>query len=420
MTTPVSRPAIVRHVFLHESIEQDELTAFWNEAAEGLKPVDTWSASPDLKNSGTGRLLALRRKKLGLGFRDVAAYRLHDMIGVSLTHAPNIDAEAWTDLESSSLPDLPARHIIGEATVYAGHWADGSDASDLHPHVPESGQDESWTTRLSLTADGISWWELPGERTSHRRLLVMSALEDESALDRFLSAGTARELPWLTRYLAQAARLREQRRLLNAGLPRLRQAAVDTDTAAVTLAGMLSNPHPTSEQLEQADAALTTARVQQGGLITSAGDVRAMAATVRGVTRNLELMTAGSAMDAAGGPVDADRAVADLLTHQLLVESDYLESARLKADELSRIAGEVLGVTRHRRQEFLTLLQTAILGGLLMALTAVQSLGYRVPVPEWLIPPIIVMVTAVAVLLPVALASRRWLKRRHRRARRSR
>ncbi|WP_436533372.1 CATRA conflict system CASPASE/TPR repeat-associated protein [Actinoplanes sp. HUAS TT8] len=409
MTEPLERTALVWHVFLHESIGEARLLALWDELTEGLGPAEGVPERPE-RPEAPGRLLAMRRVEVTGGFRAAAVYRLHDTVCISSAHTTA--GTSWAGLQT--LPwdagTVPDDQVIGTATVHVGHWPGKDDTRTPTPPVEVA--DRAWADRRSRTDDRIDWWDLPAGDDRARQLLVMSARTHEPDVSRFLWRGPGRTLPWLTRYLAHAARLRYQRKLLDDRLPALRRAGESTTEAATTLAQLLADQALSARDLEKAGLTLTDTRVEQGGLITAAADVRDMVASVRGTTRNLDLMTASGVMSEPGGPVDADRAVADWLAQQLRVEAAYLDSARLKADELSRLAGEAVSVQRHRRQEFQTLLQTAILGGLLMALTAVQSLGYRIPVPDWSIPRIIVAVTAVAVLLPVALASWQWLQRR--------
>ena len=52
-----------------------------------------------------------------------------------------------------------------------------------------------------------------------------------------------------------------------------------------------------------------------------------------------------------------------------------------------------------RRQERFNLLQTAIIGAVIVGLTAVQALGYQLPVPGPVKPPVIAALGAIALLL---------------------
>ncbi|MGX6607687.1 CATRA conflict system CASPASE/TPR repeat-associated protein [Micromonosporaceae bacterium Da 78-11] len=384
------RPALVRHTFLPVAdLGASELADYWALVTAGMDlGVDGWPTDP---GPGSGTYAAIRRRRLPGGLHEAAVYRLHDVIGVGVLLAPNDDRKSWRELDGA-FPPAPAG-ALGTATIYAGQWRGRRDPARLREHLPGDGRTGAW----SRTGNGVLWCDLPAGDDAHRRLLAMSDARDEAAMDRLLWIGDGRTLPPLTRYLLQAARLRHQQRVLTAALPGLRAAGERTEKAGDVLAGLLRGRDPAVTELRAADEALGLARAEQGGLITATADVQDMAATVRAARGNLV---------AALTPADADLGVATWLDQQLAVELTYLESARRKADELTRLAGAVVDEWRRRRQESLTLLQTSILGGLLMALAAVQSLTYRVPVPRSVVAPLIAVLAGLAVLLPAALTRR--------------
>ena len=115
-------------------------------------------------------------------------------------------------------------------------------------------------------------------------------------------------------------------------------------------------------------------------------------------------------------PDDSARTVWYLL--RLDYDRAYAVAARARAREIGTIADLVIGErlrhrTEHqeRRWERLAVLETAVLGTLLMMLTAVQALNYHVPMPNQA-KPYVVLGLGVTAFTLTAIGYLRWRRSR--------
>jgi hypothetical protein len=98
--------------------------------------------------------------------------------------------------------------------------------------------------------------------------------------------------------------------------------------------------------------------------------------------------------------------MADWFAQQLDDDVLYLEAARERTRDITAVTATVVQhrlqqrqEAGRRRQERFNLLQTAIIGAVIVALTAVQALGYQIPLPGPVKPPVIATLGAIALLL---------------------
>jgi hypothetical protein len=364
-------------------------------------------------------VLAARQRVVPGAFYEALAYRLHDVVGVSVLLAPNDDGFGWRALHERWMSNAPASSgaALGTVAVYMGlsvrrglqrltgrTGGPEARAERLRRHLPRPSDDPNWMGSWCRTAGGLLVWELPVDEVyGHRRLLVMGDAADEPAMDRWTWLSDGRALPPLTRYLLHAAKLRYQERILAAAMPRLRAAVEKTERACDTLADLLRTPEPSERQLRAAARDLGTVQAEQGGLITASADAGDMAATVRAARHNMDAALGPGIRCRPGGPFDRDQELAAWLAEQLHIELTYVDSALRKADQLTRLAAAVVDDRHRRRQEALTLFQASVLGSLLMALAAVQSLQYKVPLPGSLVAPLVCVLATVALVLPAGV-----------------
>ncbi|MEJ3744399.1 CATRA conflict system CASPASE/TPR repeat-associated protein [Actinomycetes bacterium KLBMP 9797] len=412
------RPALAVHTFFAAGSAPAPLRALWDGVA-GLgmdtpiagRPVDL----PEVPGPGPDGLevLAARQRVVPGAVYEALAYRSHDTVGVSVLLAPNDDRVDWRALREQWAAHAPrADAALGTVTVYLGlaprrPWRLGhaQRAARLVRHVPD--QPPSTVDRTAdwcRTADGLLVSELsPDAGHAHRRLVVLADAADESTLDEWTWLSDGRELPPLTRYVLHAAKLRHQERVLVAARPGLRAAVERTERACDTLAELLRTPEPSAPQLRAAARDLALVQAEQGGLVMASTDASDMAETVRAARHNMAAALGRSPRCRPGGPFDRDQATATWLTEQLAIERTYVDSAARKADQVGRLAAAALDDRHRRRQEALTLFQASVLGSLLMALAAVQSLQYQIPVPGPLMAPLVCALAMVALVLPAGV-----------------
>jgi hypothetical protein len=422
------RPGLLVHTFLPagSAATRSTLQALWRAVADlamdqpiGTLPLDLPEDLPADPTADREPLvvLAARRRLVPGAIQEALAYRVHDVIAVSVLQAPNDDDVGWVALQgqwAAVRPPLPA--AVGTVQVYLGQWPTrapliGRSASAarrvarLAAQVPDA-QETDWYASWCRTSDGLLLWELPPAAEpavpADRRLLAMSEARDESTMDRWTWFSRGLVLPPLTRYLLHAARLRHQRAVLTEALPGLRDARRRTEDDCGELAALLRTDDPPVEEVLAATQALGMVRTERGGLIAAWADANDMAQTVRAAHANLV-----SAFDVAprcqrSGPLEVDREIVSWMTDQLATELTYLDSAQRKAQELTQLAAAVIDERQRQRRETLALLQASVLSALLMALAAIQSLEYKVPLPGSLMAPLIALLATAALVLPAA------------------
>jgi hypothetical protein len=418
------RPGLIVHTFL---ADEATLREVWPVAASLRmdQPIGRWPVEP----AGSDRpdlpfvVLAGRQRRSPGAVHQAIAYQVRDVFGVSVILAPNDDTVGWDRLAGiwAELAPEPPAGTFGTVTVHTAllalprRWHGGranltrvdpeSLAGRLGSHLPEPAI--GWAPAWCSTDDGIVAWELPADDTlSHRRLVAVTAAGNEPALDDWTWTGTGTGLPALTRYLLHAAKLRYQHRVLETGLPALRAAVIRAEHACAVLDELLNAEDPPLAQVLAADLASSSAQTDQSGLITAIGDVRAMARTVQVAERNMTVALGDAIESAPAGPPALDAGLAQWLREQLRTEQTYLESAYRRLREVGRLAANVIDQRQRHRQESLTLLQTSIIGALLMVLAAIQSLSYKTPLPGPMLAPAICVLGAVALLLPPTLLRR--------------
>lgn len=411
------RPGLIVHTFLPvgPAATRSALEPLWQRINSlGLdQPVGALPPElpPDCADGDPFVVLAARRRDVAGAVYEAVAYRVHDVIAVSLLLAPNDDRVGWQALDRRwTDTTVPPGATLETVRVYLGQWPArrpfarrGSSvagrAEPLAGQVPDASHVD-WSGCWSRSADGLLLWELPA--VADRRLLAMSAVRDEALMDRWTWFTEGLVLPPLTRYLLHAAKLRHQRDVLMTSLPRLRDARRRTEDGCDTLATLLRTVDPPVREVLAARQALSMVQTERAGLIAAWADANDMAQTVRVARTNMAAALDPAPQCEPTGPFEVDRRVADWMASQLATELTYLESAQRKADEVGRLAAASIDQRQRQRQEALVLLQTSVLGSLLMALAAAQSFAYRVPLPGSLMAPLIALLATVALVLPAA------------------
>jgi hypothetical protein len=364
-------------------------------------------------------VLAARRRVVPGAIHEALAYRVHDVIAVSVLQAPNSDSIGWRALDArwTGMRPLPPAGAMETVRIYVGQWPAGRLFGRLRGSMVRraelvAGQvpgadGADWSGSWCHTADGLLLWELPAAppesaAAGDRRMLAMSETRDEPAMDRWTWFSEGLVLPPLTRYLLHAAKLRHQRAVLAESLPHLRNARRRTEDGCGMLAMLLRTDDPPVQEVLTATETLGLVRTERGGLIAAWADANDMAQTVRAARTNMVSALGPALRCQPTGPIEVDREIADWMADQLATELTYLDSAQRKADELGRLAAAVIDRRQRQRQEALALLQTSVLGALLMALAAIQSFEYKVPLPGSMMAPLIALLATAALVLPAA------------------
>ncbi|WP_433726411.1 hypothetical protein ACQP2Y_09350 [Actinoplanes sp. CA-051413] len=103
---------------------------------------------------------------------------------------------------------------------------------------------------------------------------------------------------------------------------------------------------------------------------------------------------------------ESDRELSQWTLEQLQAEENYLESARLKATEVGEQAAAAVAGSLQRGLDRVLLAQSSALSAIALAFTAAQTLEYKPPIPDRTYGPLVALVAAIALALPVTVV--RW------------
>ncbi|MFF5550844.1 CATRA conflict system CASPASE/TPR repeat-associated protein [Streptomyces olivaceoviridis] len=264
-------------------------------------------------------------------------------------------------------------------------------------------------------------WELTrrGDPFSTDRELLATGPatdEQEGLLDDWTWTTVDDSLVPLTRYLANAAIVRDQYRVRVADAASIagrlrglrRQGAELTREWRDVLVA-----HPTGTRMGRRDLArCESIAVRAQRLLAEERLAHAATGDMRLMLRNLEIAAdgmkvLGTGADGTPKTVGRDKECHSNLAQVLDDDVAHSEIAREQVAETARIASETATQHLQRHQQYLALIQTAIIGALLMALTAIQALAYKLPIPAGLEAPLIALLGALGLGLPL-LVVRRW------------
>jgi hypothetical protein len=383
------------------------------------EPVEGLHASPKLGPAPTRPVP--RFELLAAGDRpdegqfQAYAFASHDVAGVVGCLAPGEgDAATWEELIGVWERAL-GEHAepLGSALALVGLNDEG--AAEEPPPVGDRG----WESGLR-TAAGFSVWQARGEA----RLLALTGPERaEAEIDRFAWWAGETRLPPLARYLLHASKLRFEHRVYERQIGEFHQANRDLDADIVELTSVLAEDSRrplTAEQLDDAAAHLVRAEtklVATTGSMTELADLRR---TVKIARENMRPLVPAPAQGASveDSPFAADLELADWLDAQARHDIGYAKSTRERADrvrDLLKLRFDHASSQREQDQNYLLLLQTALLSALIAGATAFSVLRKDSPVPEQVHVPLIALAVTLALALPLVAvhwrARFRWFDR---------
>ncbi|MET9540033.1 CATRA conflict system CASPASE/TPR repeat-associated protein [Streptomyces sp. NPDC006553] len=336
------------------------------------------------------------------------------------------DSDTDTDTNTEADPSL-----IGSARIHrslrvpdGSGGSGGSATTDLAAVGEELRQELAPQARLSRpveTDDGLMLWEITRSDdgfSAPRDLLVTTSATDEQEglLDDWSWYAAHGDLVPLTRYLIGAAQIRENHRVrlessaaMDDHLARLRRDGEELtrqwqDLTARSEAGSavgrrtLAHWERLSEQARRALAEERLASATTLGLRTMARSLEIASAALR---------VLGTGADGRPRVLDTDEDHRARLAAVLDDDVTYFAVAREHVAEAARVASESAAQRLQGHQQYLSLIQTTVIGALLLTLTAVQALAYKPPVPVRLHAPLIAFFGSLGLVLPL-LVVRRW------------
>ncbi|GAA3963027.1 CATRA conflict system CASPASE/TPR repeat-associated protein [Actinoplanes auranticolor] len=416
MRPPLTRPALVLHAFFparqvigsRSSHARDAVDAVWGWASENgyTEKVGGWDTDltfpEELSEHHSLKVLAARARPTPGGSRELLVYQVHDVLVVSSVHAFHSRLRNWPQFDDqwlTHLEGLGEEHLIGAARVYCSVVGGRLERA--------GGLADGLTNRRPAVRPGLAWrptdkmlvYELARSGlAAPRRLLAVA--KEEPTLDEWLWTSPGSGLPSFTRYLLQAARLRNLSVVLRTLRPGFRETVRRVEEQCRAVETVIGDRGVPLEQILAAERGLVRLNIDQGGLVEQLTTLRSMIRSVEAIQHNLETVGATGRVGAA------DSRIGRWALEQLRTEDAYLSAAQVKAAEQGRLATAVVTTRLADRKANLTLLQTTIIGAVLMTLATIQSLEYEVPLPGRLQPPTIFLLTGLALVLPSAVL--RW------------
>ncbi|MER6393468.1 CATRA conflict system CASPASE/TPR repeat-associated protein [Streptomyces sp. NPDC059382] len=442
----MTRPGVVMHLFLRTARAADpaqpehaELERWWR-AADALgmdDPVDAWpSAFPAVRATDRPRypsLVAARQRDTPGAYAMLLVTAYYDVLAVSVLLAPNDDAVGWDELVRSwtlalgPLP-APAADCLGTADVFLGTLPGpvcaAPDARAVvrplvalvasAPGARLPGNPSRWAAAAPARVapdtpdDDLLVWEPPVASPygamRHRRLLALADEANEAVLSRWAWQGTVPGAAPASLLLLHSARLRDQTALLLRELPELdrlvERVAQTCDRAEDALAAVASRNAPLA-RLADAEVALAALNVTAGVTHALSG-IAGLQQTWRAAEQNLgERVPPGSRT-----LTDEDRLAADWAREQSAVTRAQLDGAARRATECAARLTAATERAQRDRRDHLSLVQTSLIGALLTALAAIQSLQYQVRMPGPVRPALIAFLACAALVLPLLFLPR--------------
>jgi hypothetical protein len=341
--------------------------------------------------------------------------RTSDAAGITACLASASDGSNWHELDRM-WPHEPAPPIDRKrftVRVYVGYvpsvdlrssedWS--ALAAALRKAVPDAG-DGSWAQRWARISPGFVLWEAPPREPRERRIILIAEESTEGAVDAFAWTSGAFVLGRFTSYLLDATRLRYEQAVHGSRSREVRDLREEVDRA-VDRVLTLHSPGARTQTAEfvAADVALASLQARSTGLITTLARLRQLAHTIEIITDNM-----GNAVpteSTTDGPFALDQALAKSLHTQVLDDIAFLDIARERAERVSALTSTAVRRGLDAYQQRLFLLQTSVVGAIVMTLAALQALGTTLPLPDPLQIPVISMLGTFTLALPIAI--RRW------------
>jgi hypothetical protein len=437
--------------------------ALWSACQDALGMCDAVTsfglpvALPEEWTDALGSGLLAACKGPGSGIEQAVMRREHDVFCLGVVLAPEpVAGVTWRQLDqrwTSAVAGISPLAALGWARVYLAVLEADHDPGRAKRQGPGGGPAEvagvsspslasvsqavrtatavaadardGWWRRRSATTQGFSVWEASSQNDARveRRLVVVAPRKQEAVLDAWAWTRGDGDLPSFGRYLLHAAKIRYELRVHAGGdaLRRLRRQADERVDELLNLLGRedeTGNVPASGEQLTAASARLLAVQAGSAGLVHAVTQLREMRRTVEIAAANMAAVLGSDASDsqvadANSGPLAEDLALAAWFSEQLDDDALYLEAARERTLDVATVTTSVVQhrlqqrqeslqqrqEAARRRQEHFNLLQTAVIGAVIVCLTAVQALGYKVPLPGPVQAPVIAALGAITLLL---------------------
>ena len=444
MPAGLGHPELVAHIFApatgpNAAAAYGYLRHVWSGCQEGL------GMTIAVPGTGLGRDLPERISPLpaavafaaiqrpGPGVFQAVLRRESDLLILSAMLSPDADpgpdsapAPGWAELDLmwQEIADQPPDARIGEARLYLAESPAAAGIDQTAESVRTALAGVTGDARPPLprvvVPPGLAVWEAAAQDQARagRRIAVLARAELADELSAWTWSRGDLALPPFARYLSHAAILRYQLRVWDGGAVTSQvRRQIDAPVARLVellLATGRETPDAATDKLDAAAVRVTELLVSEIGVVVTVTRLRQMRRAVEATQANLQasLPTLSSA-DRERGLFGGDRALGAWFGQVLDDDVVYLDATRDRArDLIERVdavvrrrladrqeAAQARQEAARARQERFNLLQTAVIGALIMTLTAVQAFGYKVPLPGRAEPAIVALLGAVTFYL---------------------
>ncbi|MFI5507382.1 CATRA conflict system CASPASE/TPR repeat-associated protein [Mycobacterium sp. NPDC051804] len=350
------------------------------------------------------------------GRRHAIAFTAHDVAAVMMRLGAE-SGDGWDELDDAwreAVEDDDWTGALGVAQVYAGACAE--------PHK-EAAAD---TARAILTRNcpagveysaalqpGIALWQM--ERAWGRSLVALSAPTASAELaDWCWLSAAADDVGALGRFLMHAIKLRFEIGVFETDISTLRDLERRLDTGLEELFSLheqFERSGAAANELIDAQSRLGRAQGDAAGLLISITHLRDLGRTVQIAAHNLRAYSPeplqGTTSDTS--PFAWELTLAGWIDDRIGHEIAYLESCRERVGEaqsLTDLRLQQVAAAHARTANWLTVLQTSVVGSLLGALGVATAFGEHFEVAKSVRAAMMVLVAVVALTLPVLAV--RW------------
>lgn len=325
--------------------------------------------------------------------------------------------------------------MMGEAYIYSGACGDqtllpsdtdadgeglmsGIAAQIGEPAIealPASDNDQRRAATFYLSERQFCFWE-GGSPDDHRIIALLVPRSEMKAAFRWAVWPDSSQLAPFARYLLHASKLRFAQRVFEHEVPTLRGRRKPIDTVLediIKLQKRLASDRPIgATDIARAQYDLGQSQIENYALLYSVSRLKELRLTAQIARRNLQQLIPKH--HPAHSPTnlslfDQDIARADWLQEQILMDLEYLDAVGTRVTEGHKIIAmrlEQEAQKNARQLNSLVLLQSSLLGALVVSLTAIQAFQPASVLPGALIWPLVGLLAALALALPPLFA--RW------------
>ena len=378
-------------------------------------------------------------------------FEYQDVLGVlvELKAADNESPNFWSEMFSTwrktvtqhlGNESLPSG-MLGESYVFRGFIADDNpDPGNVHDtaildlsmmsvdnvfaeeaHIPASkGIAPSIST---LLPNNITMWNAPaayltkkgfclleGDAINDRRVIAaLAPVAQKAAANTWMVWGGVSQAAPFIRYLVHTSKVRFAERVFERELKELRSMRTEVDRRLDEFfrnyLDIIDKKKIVSQSvLAQLHTEMVPRKIDKYDLIKGTSRLKELLVTVQTAQKNIEpLIPDPETSTSSNSLFDREKRTMNWLLDQLPVEIEYMEATKERIEEghqllEMRLDEESQGIS-HRLSE-LILYQGSVLGSLVVALTAVQSFGLSLPLPNDVQWGIALLLMGIALSLP--------------------